>query len=273
MWDYRLVRCPLYLFALVSSVSGCQLFHDYRPVTVLVRNAETKKPIPGAEVGIIYLSMLDPFAPWSSSGKTDDDGVVHLSAAPYRCARMSAEANGYLMEDRDVAVQEILNIEPENPFKLKNPRRITHVVEMYSEPRPTIELIVPNGYRGLIKVEIMPLDDSRCTPGQRQFTYHVPPSGVVEMKGPRLLHHLSCTDYSARYEDATPLDAFAPGNAVGFRWLTCVSRDDEYFVVGTHSDYNKSYRLFHKKNSEGAWYLDHEAAEAWTSQHRTAGPF
>jgi hypothetical protein len=89
MRNPRLTR-PLLFAALLAVAPGCQAFHSYRPVPVLVRDAESKQPIPGAHVRISYPLMEPAYAPPAdSSGPTGADGVARLRAAPYGEAGIS----------------------------------------------------------------------------------------------------------------------------------------------------------------------------------------
>ena len=78
MRNRRLVRPLIYAALLLALAPGCQVFQSGRPVSVLAVDAETKKPIPGAEVRISYPLTPAYRAPAESSGKTGEDGVAAL---------------------------------------------------------------------------------------------------------------------------------------------------------------------------------------------------
>src|SRR5579883_2898056 len=135
MPERRLSRQLLLALVLALAAPGC-LFHVYRPVTVLVRDAETKKPIPGAEVDHSYITMLDPFAPLPSRDTTQADGTAHLVAAPYDClSTLTAEAKGYLRETYTVKGSDLRAVDPADWFKARDRRPITFVLEKYAEPQ------------------------------------------------------------------------------------------------------------------------------------------
>jgi hypothetical protein len=117
-------------------------------------------------------------------------------------------------------------------------------LELYAEPRPTVELIVPTGYHGLVKAEIQVQDDLIYPAGQRCFRYAVPASGVVPVTVPPLLRMVFPPDFHARYADGTALTNEAKGAEIGFWW---VNREGniQCFLVGTLSEYDavrRSYR-------------------------------
>jgi len=244
---FRRLFLPVLLAALAS---GCQALRTYRPVTVLARDAETQKLIPGAEVRIFYPLTPPQLAPANSIGTTGDDGTARLRAAPTEEGfSMETTAPGYLLDQKSLA-GDVVAIPPNEPFQLfgrKEQPPVSLVAELYAEPGPTIELVLPSGYRGLVKVEVRPRDDVPCPPGQRRFRYEVPPSGDVEATGPALLRRLP--NFVASYADGAPLSAKAKDDEVGLRWL---SSDGvrETLVVGTLAEFY-SYRRASVKEDAG----------------------
>jgi hypothetical protein len=238
---HRLVHCLALLFALVS---GCQFLHSYRPVTVLVRDAETKKPIPDAEIHLSYPLTRDSLAPCDSSANTGPDGLARLRAAPYGHygVLMETNASGYQVESQDVSADAIQEVSPAHLFEDVNRRPADFVVELYAEPRFAVELIVPAGYRGLIKTTLHIDENVPCPPGQRCFRYEVSPrSDVVAVKGPTILRRVSPSDFKARYAGGELLGEKMDLVTVGFRWLKR-DGDDNYFVVGTRNEYDQFRR-------------------------------
>jgi hypothetical protein len=66
----------------LSPLGGCQTLEGSRPVAVLVRDAESKAPLAGANVCISYSLSRAIFPPAASSATTPADGAAHLTAAP-----------------------------------------------------------------------------------------------------------------------------------------------------------------------------------------------
>jgi hypothetical protein len=221
---------------------GCQVLQGFRPVAVVTQDAETGKPIAGADVRLSYPLTDSPFGPRDAFGTTGPDGVARLQATPSGDAffTVSANARGYLLEEIDLPMDAIAAAEPAGPFKSADPRPTRLVVKLYAEPGPTVELIVPAGYRGLVKAEFRVQDDAACPPGRRCFRYAVPPSGLVAVTGPRLLRRVFPADFRFRYADGQPLTPEAKGSPVGYWWLKSDGRD-QWFVVGTGLEYD-AYR-------------------------------
>src|ERR1700722_15710187 len=197
----------IYLMLLLVIAPGCQALHAYRPVPIEVRDAETKKPIAGVDVRISYPLANGPFAPAESTATTGPDGIARLSAAPYGDAGTQVEisAKGYMAEYRFVTNPELQAIESAHWFEDVQRRPVALVLEMYAEPRPTVELLVPNYFRGLIKATVKIQDDARIQPGQRRFTYEVPRSGEVLVAGHPMLRRVTPLNYEAKLTDGTVL--------------------------------------------------------------------
>jgi hypothetical protein len=231
------------LVFLLALVPGCQVLYRYRPVPVLVRDAETKQPIADAEVHLSYPLSRDSLAPFDSVERTDQDGVAHVRAAPYGNfgVRLDASAAKYLPEQVNLSTESVQHVEPAHPFEETQRRRPEVVVEMYAEPRFTIELIVPTGYRGEIKAEVDLQDGGTVPPRQRCFRYEVT-DGFVRVKGPGVLRRVNPADYRARYADGTPLTGETTLLKVGFRWLRGKGKE-QYFFIGTQPEYDMQRRF------------------------------
>lgn len=268
----RPAHCLLYSIVLFAVVPGCQVFHSYRPVTVLVRDAETQQPIVDAEVRFSYPLTRDSLAPYNSSAKTEASGLARLRAAPYGPygILMETTAAGYQNESRDIASEDIRAIPPALPFQDTFQRPVSFVVDLYKDPRFSVELVVPPGYRGLIRVEIHIDDKYPVTPGQRAFRFEVPREGALVLKGPPSLRRVSPSDYRCRYAGGDLLPSKPDLVKVGFRWL---KRDGavNYFVVGTRSEFDQARRglIPHEAGADTGeeWYA--EDGERFRAGRRT----
>ena len=93
----RLLALPM-LLSILNTV-GCT---RYAPVPVLVRDAATKEPIGGAKVTARWLSVLDFFPPHPDTAVTDSNGRAVVRAAFHARPVISAMADGYSSNTRDV---------------------------------------------------------------------------------------------------------------------------------------------------------------------------
>jgi hypothetical protein len=228
---------------LLGFTPGCQVLYQYRPVPVLVRDAETKNPLPDAQLRLSYPLSRDSLAPFDSSEKTGPDGIAHLRAAPYGGfggVRIEARAAGYLPEKWSLSKEDVQRIPPAQPFEKIERRPAELVIDLYKEPRFTVELLVPVGYRGLIKVVRALRDDLPAPPGQRCFRYEVN-DGFVRIQGPGVLRRVHPSEYRARYADGTELSGETTLTKIGFRWLSGEG-DRHLFFIGTQSEYDVQRR-------------------------------
>jgi hypothetical protein len=159
-------------------------------------------------------------------------------------------ARGYLSEEKNVWVEAGPGPGPAHLFEQPDQHPARFVLELYAEPRPTVELVVPTGYRGVVKAEVQIEAEMACPPGQRRFRYEVPESGVVRVSGPPLLRRALSTQFQAEYADGTSLKRNAPFPDVGFWWLKG-DETTQIFVVGTqyeYEDYRRAYQQESGKN-------------------------
>ena len=242
---------PFQLLALILS-PGCQAFHQYRPVSVLARDAETQEPIPGANLRVLYPLCQSPWAPWECLRTTNNGGIACLRAAPYGDAGITLEATaqGYMLEEKNISPDAVEAIKAAQLFEDVNRRPVNFVLELYALPPPTIELIVPTGYRGIVTAEIQIKEgDTQCgSPlGQRDFSFVVPADGaVVQVIGPPVLRHMFPLDFRGKYADGTFLSAEAKDQEIGFWWLKTEGKY-QYFFVGTRSTYDDCRRTAHEE--------------------------
>ncbi len=226
---------------MLMALTGCQ---SYRPAPVLVRDAETGRPIAGADVHISYPRADSSFAPAESVGPSGADGIARLQAAPYGDAGILVKvaAQGYLTEQELVATEEVQEMTPAHWFEDIARRRESLVVELLAEPRPYVELILPTYMRGVVKTTLHVDDKARAAPGQRCFIATVSPLGEAEITGPPLLRHASPIEYRAKFTDGTKLGLPEDDKRIGFGWLKSDGKA-QYYFVGTKSEYEAQRRL------------------------------
>jgi hypothetical protein len=180
--QYLLAAC------LVVNGMGCSLYVN-RPVTFHVRDAETKQPIQGAEIGTGYvIGMWDLgwfISPtWGPrSGVTDADGKVTLFFDPKKeNAAVWANAKGFINQDHLRGEALLTRLTSQSGLMPKS----DFYLDLQKEPDGRLDLIVPNGYRGSVVVHFASNDSSPKIGGPRRSTYELNQDGHVWIQDPGL---------------------------------------------------------------------------------------
>jgi hypothetical protein len=219
------------LFVLIA-FSGCQSLHQTTPVDVQVRDAETKAPIDGAQVRLWHSAIHSI----TTSGTTGPDGMARIPSPPVEDAPLQFEAmaRGYLPRQAGQAIE-------------RTPMGV--VLEMYAEPRPILELVVPTGFRGVVKATVRVQNDLKYEPHMRLFSYTVPTSGVIAVALPPVFTRGVTPDIRARYADGTPLLREAKDYEIGSRWLKADPESEYLFAIGTQWEADSIRRDMKKAES------------------------
>jgi uncharacterized membrane protein YgcG len=257
---HRPIQRFIFLALPIALLPGC-LSSGRKPLGVVVRDAETRKPIPRAEVRISDPLTQPSIKPYDTPVLTGIEGVAQLGAEPNAKNPMDLEAfaKGYQSGTRRITPMEIEAIESAHWFEQTNKRAPKYTLDLYSGAPFSVELLLPPGFRGLIKVEIALRQDMACPPGQRIFTCQVAPagtangteqagtahgteqpagpSGTAQLIGPAILDRVPHAAYLARSAEGTIIENRMDATKVGFRWLKH-DGDIEYYVVGTQKEFD-----------------------------------
>jgi hypothetical protein len=134
-----------------------------------------------------------------------------------------------------VSDENVEKIEPLGLFEAKSRRSPAVVMALYSGQPFSVELVVPPGFRGMIKASVQFRDDLPCPIGQRVFTYRVD-SGSVQLIGPAILRRLQPAKYVVKYTDGIELvSGRADASRVVCHWLKHEG-SWEYFAVGSEAE-------------------------------------
>ncbi|MHB1424428.1 MAG: hypothetical protein ACYC3I_14750 [Gemmataceae bacterium] len=256
MHNGRLARRLLCLVLLFFLTLGCQTFQKEQTLAVLVRDAETKKPIATAEVYLCQRLKQDEVAPCHSSAFTQADGIAHLYPEPggEQGIQVQTVAQGYLPEKLNVSAEVLKKSALLTSSGSSEARPPDVTLDVYAEPSFSVELVLPPGYRGLVKAEIQIEGRLPLPARQRCFRYPVSASGDVQVVGPSLLQRVPAPEFRARYADGPLLGTAMDAEIVGFRWLKGAGTR-HYFVVGTQVDYEALHRQLapQEAQAENAW--------------------
>jgi len=226
--DRRFWRWLIYFPLFVPAIGGCQLFQP-APVPILVRDAETKAPLPNASVSLHPLT--DENGAPQQQTTTGADGIARVAIDRKHASEwiVGVSAEGYMNGDLTLAAA----------TRVIDNQTGGGVIEVFSGPRPVAILVIPDDYRGPIRTQMRPSDDRSPLIGQRTFEFIVPPSGSVDLVGPPVLRRWPGPDFHARYANGTALPLNPTDKEVALRWLKS-SGPEEFFVVGTKADWVKT---------------------------------
>ena len=128
-------------------------------------------------------------------------------------------------------------LKPAGWFEKVGKRPLDLAIELYAEPRPAVELVLPADFRGIIKAELHVEPDAPNPLGKRLFRYAVSPKGTVEIIGPALVERVVLLDYQAVTADGTRLSRDVKGLDMGFY---AVKSDERVltFFVGTRAEFD-----------------------------------
>jgi hypothetical protein len=246
---------------ILSALPGCAVY-TLRPVDVVVVDAESGKPVQGAEVGVDYLALFILNRPWPASGKTDSQGKTSLWVANFHdgSENWSASAPDYLPFQSGGMGSDSRNripcdLVPPGGSAATGPA----VIHLYRKPAARIMVIVPDGYRGPLKIDLHPVPEFMAKePGARQFTFSASSNGYVGIQATPILLHLN-RDIEARYANGDPIPQAGPSNpnVIALRYVTTEGNINmqELYVVGTADDKAAvSHAIFEPdKVNQDAW--------------------
>jgi hypothetical protein len=227
----------LALLALVS-LPGC---YSYRTVAVIVVDAETRLPIRGAEVRTNYNQGLAHAAPTTSHAVTGPDGRARVHVAkdafgifilPKAEGYLDYWAGGVYPDGRPYDSNPYTEL-PAWPFDAVT-------LTLYAQPDPTVVLVAPEGYKGLI-----PLAEGHGTrgnpwPGRRVFEIQWKPGETARLRDLPQLRWAPLVVNHVRYAGGQEIP-FAPHRTTEVGWWYSGARQDPggvtvYLLIGTSED-------------------------------------
>jgi hypothetical protein len=240
----------LSLLLLSSTTPGCIAFYGYEPVQVSVRDVETGEPIGGAKIRVWYRYMLVLNAPDPTEAKTDPAGAATLQVATFAMQSLETSAEGYM------------NAPEQDSFEVPKDRV---VFDLYRKPRPRITIIVPNNYRGPLKIDRRPsptLIKSNC--GTRDFTFKATADGYVRIETiPRLKDDFLSDNIHVVDEEGHDIVRRNDPNDVGLNWVTCSGDGGrDLFVIGTKMEVEAFEDDIYDGDRKKSVSLNHKAFDA-----------
>jgi len=183
----RILRAAM-LAACFGLLNGCIAFYSRHDVHVIVKDAETQAPIAGCEIveHPVYYLFRPINLPPIVDVHADALGEATVHSTTLEPQEWKFDAPSY------IGIHEIVD----------DPLASPTILLMYREPIPTVTILVPNGYRGPVAVE---LDSASTfmqeTAGQRSFKFHIKSNGYVRIRASLMLMRMDEWNIRARYEN------------------------------------------------------------------------
>jgi hypothetical protein len=231
-----MMRCRLiWLVFLLPAAPGCLFAHRPPLVPIQVVDAETRQPIPGAHVRLWRPESPDASLGQESEAPTGTDGIARVRARTDNEMSVAIEvsAAGYLPADVDLPGAKLDANDPNEKV------RSGTTVALFAGPRPTVDFVLPAGFRGLLKADLR-MQDAPAQANQRVFSGIARSDGKVVIAGSPVLSSGLGPVYRARFSDNQSLTLEPKEHETGLRFLKSEG-DTRYFVVGTLEDW-KSFR-------------------------------
>jgi uncharacterized membrane protein YgcG len=242
--DCLFTRVLLGPLVLLPALMGCHLGHTVPTIPIVVLDAETKMPVPGAEVRL-WSPSDNRKTTTEPSGTTGPDGIARIQAEYPKEADILVEvvAQGYLQDDIDRILA----------GKVPGAPTGGGIVEIYKGPRPVLELVIPTDLRGDLKVELRTQDATPDQLGKRTFRYTAPSGrfGSTEMPvahvvGPPILEGRRGPEFRGIYASTDkPMPLEPKDNEIVLRWVRSEG-SDHFFVIGTKIDQESARRASEK---------------------------
>ena len=241
------LRAARYIALLLLAVhTGCIAIYTRQNVPLRVVDAETNEPIAGAKVEDrqwAYISMNQPG--WAGANSDEQGRLTLRLARGLAGAKISDQwrvsAPGYVPWFTHGPLE--LMLEDRSPVSTSDAARqgVRFLLRLYREPKPRLDVVIPHGYRGPVRIRRIPIgNDVQSPSGQRVYECRVSPPEPFVVRAPRLLYAFDI-EVTARYENGTeipPPSGWNIGDAnQEVAWREVAHDADLLFVVGDFDDW------------------------------------
>lgn len=191
--------------AVVLPWTGCIAFYKHQDVSMRVTDGETRQPLPGAKVEVQYHGYLiwnppDPAEP----AFTGADGMASMRLATFgQMTHWSIEKNGYLRESGAATIGDAKPLRFGQLFRIA--KGAHNEIELFRKPAPIGSLLLPQDYRGLVRIYFNHPEARQPQPGQREFEVHVSGGGIARVPHRGVASHLDWMRAVVRYPDGSAI--------------------------------------------------------------------
>lgn len=277
---WRLIPTQVIILA-AGCLPGCISFatHSYELVDVRVLDAETSDPLSNARVSIFYGAgeQIVLNQPDNVDVTTDRHGRAAVEVTDYNIdvgvIGWEVSAEGYLTRH---AGDPFSGRVPDEFLKeaTDHDASLEAEIRLYRAPRASVTIVVPDGYRGPLKIEHEPKSDwVQEAIGQREFEFSANDDGYVFVEASPMLAWGVLSGVSVRYADGTEIQRiytfYEPekDNDIGLRTIGTYPRYRDLYVIGTKSDEESLRGLVHPPQNQGEYSM--EALDVIFKAHRS----
>ena len=206
--------------------------------------------------------MLDIFGPMPPQGITDSSGIATLQIG-HRGFQLRVDEPGYQMTDNQFGTEYFQELPKKGRPDAKH-QGIDRVIELQPNEKPTFIVIVPNGFRGLIRMRFEAADE-KPPPVRHMYTFDADSDGRVLVRLPRSLWATQeGREIAARYHNGrkVPWDARCPeSEGTAIRYLDR-TEDTELLLIGTGPEAEAIFQRILIRNPNHNSELDRKAYDA-----------
>lgn len=242
--------------------SGCIAFYDHSQCHFKVFDAEQNKPVEGAVVSVSYILYKMPVLnfPKPTETMTNQNGLAELKVANSFARILDISAEGY-------TPLRIWGFQHDWPIidNFKNQNENEFIVPIYRNPKPTIEIIVPDGYRGPVALDLIP-DEKLIQekPGKRNFSYKMMPNGYIPVQASPLLYEIdNIYSITARHENGNSISSIQDSpESIDFRLVVSSGFEAKkhLYIIGTEKERDdlddKIWPVIDGKYGKGKYFDD-----------------
>ena len=170
------------LLLILPLLSGCIHATQYEELRLLVTDVGGSQPLTGVTIQTSPHKWPFRINTQTHNATTDEHGRATILAAPRSFWRISRD--GYLdgntfsdFIDEPNAVPYVYRVTPGSP---EHAAGFDAHVQLYSKPSPTVTLVLPDGYRGVVTLTLIPSDPLIApVPRNHHFTFEADEDGFA----------------------------------------------------------------------------------------------
>ena len=174
------IACALLGLA-TSLASGCVAVYSMEDYPLRLVAGATGEPVEGAEVVVDYVGRRAINPPRTVRVVSDERGVAPPRVPDGQAWRLTVQAQGYVPLSYRAYGEALPGVE-----RIEHEGQPVRQVGLFRKPEPRLTVVLPEGYRGVLLVDVQ-LDADALDTGQREFVARPNDAGYVRVDAPLVL--------------------------------------------------------------------------------------